>query len=109
MSPAGASPTGGSRLASPSSAVHIDRLSLRVAGLDEEAARAFARLVAEGLAAGVVRGPAIAGLDRLRVEVEADAADAGKPDLLARRTVDAIGRVLARDRISGGPDGEAVR
>jgi hypothetical protein len=88
--------------------VHIDRLVLRVAGLDEDAARALARLVAEGLAPGMFRSAGIAGLDSLRLEVTA-AADQGGPDLLARRIVDEIGRVLARDRVSGGPDGEAAR
>ena len=81
--------------------VHIDRLALRVAGLDEDAARALARLVAEGLAPGMLRPAGLAGLDSLRVEVQAGAADQGQPDLLARRIVDEIGRVLARDRVIG--------
>jgi hypothetical protein len=88
---------------------HIDRLVLRVAGLDEDAARALARLVAEGLAPGMLRSAGTAGLDSLRLEVTAAAADQGVPDLLARRIVGEIGRVLARDRVSGGPDGEAAR
>ncbi len=88
--------------------VHIDRLVLRVAGLDEDAARALARLVAEGLAPGMFRSAGIVGLDSLRLEVTA-AAGQGGPDLLAQRIVDEIGRVLARDRVSGGPDGEAAR
>ena len=89
--------------------VHIDRLVLRVAGLDEDAARALARLVAEGLAAGLSRPPGTAGLDSLRLEVAATGSDreAG-PDLLARRIAGEIGRVLARDRAAGGPDGEAA-
>jgi hypothetical protein len=88
--------------------VRIDRLTLRVTGLDEDGARVLGRLVAEGLAPGILRPAGIAGLDSLPVEVQADAVDQGKPDLLARRIVDEIGRVLARDRVSGGPDGEAV-
>ncbi len=96
------------RRAGPASDVHIDRLALRVAGLDEDAARALARLVAEGLAPGMLRPAGLAGLDSLQVEVQAGAADQGRPDLLARRIVDEIGRVLARDRVPGGPDGEAV-
>ena len=52
MSPAAGFPGGrprpGAGAAEP--AVHIDRLALRVAGLDEGAARTLARLVAEGLA-----------------------------------------------------------
>jgi hypothetical protein len=91
----------------PDGDIHVDRLALRVAGLDEDAARALARLVAEGLAPGMLRPAGIAGLDSLRVEVQADT-DHGPPDLLARRIIDQIGRVLARDRVSGGPDGEAV-
>ena len=99
MSPAAGRPAGD---------VHIDRLALRVAGLDEDAARALARLVAEGLAPGVLRPAGLAGLDSLQVELTASAADQGRPDRLARRIVDEIGRVLARDRVPGGPDGEAV-
>jgi hypothetical protein len=88
--------------------VSIERLALRVAGLDEAAARELARLVAEGLAPGMLRAAGVAGLDALRVEVEAGAAEVRDPDLLARRIVDAIGRALARDRVTGGPLGEAV-
>ncbi len=87
---------------------HIDRLVLRVAGLDEDAARALARLVAEGLAPGMLRPAGAAGLDSLRLEVAAAGADQGAPDLLARRIVGEIGWALARDRVSGGPDGEAA-
>ncbi len=106
MSPAAGGP--GSRAAGPASDVHIDRLALRVAGLDEDAARALARLVGEGLASGMLRPAGIAGPGSLRVVVQAGVADQGQPDLLARRIVDEIGRVLARDRVTGGPDGETV-
>jgi hypothetical protein len=101
-----AAPAGGG--AHPDADVHIERLALRVAGLDEDAACALARLVAEGLAPGLLRSAGIAGLDSLKVEVKAGAADKDKPDVLARRIVDAVGRVLATDRASGGPDGEVV-
>jgi hypothetical protein len=94
--------------AGPAGEVRIDRLALRAAGLDEGAARLLARLVAESLTPGLLRPAGLAGLDFLRVEVQATAADQGKPDLLARRIVDEIGRVLARDRVSGGPDGEVA-
>ena len=95
--------------AGPAGDVHIDRLALRVAGLDEDAARALARLVAEGLAPGLLRPAGAAGLELIcRSRSTASAADQGNPDLLARRIVDEIGRVLARDRVPGGPDGEAV-
>ncbi len=91
----------------PAGDLHVDRLALRVAGLDEDAARALARLVAEGLAPGLLRPAGIAGLDSLRVEVQADA-ERDKPDLLAQSIIGAIGRVLARDSVASGPDGEAV-
>ena len=91
----------------PAGEVRVGRLALRVAGLDEDAARALARLVAEGLAPGLLRPAGIAGLDSLRVEVQAEAED-DTPELLARRIIGEIGRVLARDRVAGGPDGEAV-
>jgi hypothetical protein len=94
-------------MSQPQGDVHIDRLALRVAGIDEDAARALARLVAEGLAPGMLRPAGIAGLDSLRVEVPA-AGQPETPDVLAQRIVDEIGRVLARDRVSGGPDAEAV-
>jgi hypothetical protein len=94
--------------------VHIDRLRLRVAGLTEDAARELARLIAEGLAPGLLRpaGTAgLAGLDSIQVQVQADAKEPDQPDLLARRIlgeIGEIGRVLARDRASGGPEGEAA-
>lgn len=91
----------------PVSEIHIDRLALRVAGLDEDAARALAQLVAEGLAPGVLRVSGVTALDALRVEVQTETQDSA-PDQLAQRIVDRIGRVLARDRVSGGPDGEVV-
>ena len=91
----------------PGGEIHIDRLALRVAGLDEDAARALGRLVAAGLTPGMLRGAGIAGLDSIQVEVQADT-EPSTPDLLARRIVDEIGRTLARDRVSGGPDAEAV-
>ncbi len=88
--------------------VHIDRLALRVSGLDEDAARALARLVAEGLAASLLRSAGAAGLDSLRVEVELSDTGQVEPDALAQRIVDQVGRVLARDRASGGPDAETA-
>jgi hypothetical protein len=91
----------------PGSEIHIDRLALRVAGLDEDAARALARLVAEGLAPGMLRVTGATALDSLQVEIQADTKDS-TPEILARRIVDEIGRVLARDRVSGGPDAETV-
>src|SRR5215469_3617653 len=43
--------------------IRIDRLSLRVPGLDEDAARDLARLVAQGLASGQFRSAPQAGPD----------------------------------------------
>lgn len=88
--------------------VRIDRLALRVAGLDEGAARELGRLVARGLAAGVFLPAGAGTLDSVAVQVQAGAADQASPDLLARRIAGEIGRVLARDRAFGGPDGEAA-
>jgi hypothetical protein len=88
--------------------VRIDRLALRVAGLDEDAARQLARLVARGLAAGTFLPAGAGTLDSLAVQVQAGADGQASPDLLARRIVGEIGRVLARDRAFGGPDGEAA-
>jgi hypothetical protein len=98
----------------PVEEVHVERLSLRVAGLDEDAARVLSRLVAEGLAPVLGRASAGTGLDHLQVEVvpaepgSAGIAGAGggaSPEELAARIVERIGRVLARDR-AFGPLGE---
>jgi hypothetical protein len=95
----------------PVEEVHVERLSLRVAGLDEEAARALSRLVAEGLVPVLGRASAGTGLDHLQVEVPAESGPAGiagagaSPEELAARIVERVGRVLARDR-AFGPLGE---
>jgi hypothetical protein len=89
--------------------IHIGRLALRVAGLDEDAAGALARLVAERLAPSLLQRPGLAGVESLRVSVQAAATEQGNPDLLAQLIVDEIGRVLARGRVSAGPDGEVAR
>ena len=51
------SPRAGGPPAGPEGAgdVHVGRLALRVSGLDEDAARALARLVAERLTADLLR------------------------------------------------------
>jgi len=85
-------------------AVHVDRLVLRVAGLDEGAARTLARLVAEGLEPSLFLMAGPGGLSRLRIEVTASSADHGRPDLLARRITNELGRILGPGR-----GGEAVR
>ena len=110
MSPPVGAPNGspGARDAWPDGDVRIGRLALRVAGLDEDAARVLARLVAVRLTPGLLRPPGLAGFDSLQVEAQAAAAEQTDPDLMAQRIVDEIGRVLARDRVSGGPDGEVA-
>jgi len=87
--------------------IRIDRLALRVTGLDENAARALARLVAGGLTPGRLGPAGSSGLDQLRLQVQADA-EHGEPALLAHRIVDEIGRALARERAPGGPAGEEI-
>jgi hypothetical protein len=98
--------------------VHVERLALRVSGLDEGAARELAHLVATGLADSLLRTAPDAGVPGLRVQLttpapgtpagDTPAGDPPAPDALARRIVDAVGRTLARDRAAGGPDGEAA-
>jgi hypothetical protein len=92
--------------APPPAPVAIDRLRLVVSGLDVGAAKVFARLVAEGLAAGLGRSPGTAGLDSLHLDMAVNSAEAGEPAAVARRVVDEVGRALARDRVASGPDGE---
>lgn len=104
MSPAAGSPA--APAAGGAGDVRLDRLSLRVAGLDEDAACHLAKLVAQGLAPGMLRPPGSAGLDSLKVEVAGRPGDDAEPEALAARIVDAIGRSLARDRVAGGPDAE---
>lgn len=88
--------------------VHVDRLALRVSGLDENAARTLARLVAERLTADLLRPTGAAGLDSLQVEVKLRDTDQIEPDALAQRIAGQVGRALARDRASGGPDAEVA-
>jgi hypothetical protein len=91
------------RAPAASEEVRVERLALRVAGLDEDAARTLATLVAEGLAPGMLRAAEVAGLDGLRVQVDLDAAVANDPDLLARQIIAAIGRAAAGEKEAGGP------
>jgi hypothetical protein len=86
--------------------VHIERLALRVTGLDEDEARALGRLVAQDLPASLP-GALHARLDRVRIQVTADEQD--RPELLARRIADEVGRILARGQEPGHPGGGAVR
>jgi hypothetical protein len=92
----------------PGPEVHIDRLALRVTGLDEAAARVLARLVAEGIAPGL---PELAGssLRRVRFQVTAGGAEHASPELLARLIAGEISRVLGPGQDPGYPGEEAVR
>ena len=84
--------------------VHVGRLALRVAGLEEGAARTLARLVAEKLAATLSPSAGAARLDSLRAEVRLSAGDENKPDILAQQIADQVSRALARTGTAGGPD-----
>ena len=66
-----------------SSGVEIERISIRVPGLERDAARRLGQLVAERLAPSLQLGPGEASLDRLRVEVAARPAES--PESLAAR------------------------
>ena len=81
--------------AGPGGEVRIDRLALRVAGLDEDAARALARLVAEKLAAGLVPPTGLTRLGSLRAEVRLSRDDQANPDILAQHIADQVRRALA--------------
>ncbi|HTX00152.1 MAG TPA: hypothetical protein VMD59_15315 [Acidimicrobiales bacterium] len=83
-------------------AVHLERLGLRVAGLDEDAARQLAALVAAGLAPALRRASGEAGLGALAVEVTSPPGGAGV-ETLARRVVDDVVRALARQRLVADP------
>jgi hypothetical protein len=97
MNPAVSSPGAGDD-ANAAGDIRIDRLALRVAGLDEDAAHVLARLVALRLAPGLTRS---AGLDSLCVQVEASRAELGRPELLAGHIAAEVGRALT--------GGEALR
>ncbi len=93
--------------AGPASAagdVRIDRLSLRVAGLDEDAARELARLVAQNLAPGMSPLAGTSAIESLQVRVQA-AAGKGDPGALADQIAAEIRRALARGR--PGQEGQA--
>ena len=55
--------------------------------------------------------PAAAGgdLGRVRIQLTADAAEQGRPDLLARRIAGELGRIFARGQGPGAPGEEAAR
>lgn len=75
--------------------VNVNRLSLVVSGLDEDCARALARLVAEGLAPSLTRAAAGTGLDHLSVEI--DTHHDADPKHLAERVVTQVDLALLRE------------
>jgi hypothetical protein len=74
--------------------VEIERISLRVTGMDPIEARALARAIAAGLAPTLSLAPGEASLDHLRVEVQAKPGD--DRDALARRAVARLAPLINR-------------
>ena len=72
----------------------VDRLSLQVAGADAAHGRRVGELVAELLAPLVEPGIDAAALDRVKVELTAQAGESA--ETLARRIASAIALALAR-------------
>jgi hypothetical protein len=75
-------------------ALHIDRLALRVPGLSEGEARRLAQLVGDGLAAGAVRLPPSGKKDRVQGRVNAEPAQ--DVNWLARAVVAEVLRQVER-------------
>jgi hypothetical protein len=63
--------------------IQIDRLSIRVPGVERGLGRRLGQLVAERLASSLQLGPGEASFDRLHVELAADGAES--PEALAGR------------------------
>jgi hypothetical protein len=72
----------------------IDRISVRVTGMDPVDAQALARAIAEGLARPLSLAPGEASLERLTVEVRPTEAD--QTDDVAERAVTGILALLHR-------------
>jgi hypothetical protein len=72
--------------------VEIDRISLRVPGLDRAAARRLAQQVALRLADGLRLAPGEASLERLRIELNAQSGE--HPDALAGRIAAQLVRLI---------------
>ena len=74
--------------------LRIERLSLRVQGVDPLDARALAQAVADGLAGGLRLGPGETSLSRLSVRVQTRQ---GEPaEQLAARTADQVTALVNR-------------
>lgn len=74
--------------------VVIDRLSLRVTGMDALDARTLAQRVAAGLAPALAIGPGEAVLARLAIELEAREGE--RPEELAARAVSHLAPLINR-------------
>ena len=84
----------------PAAEVSVDRLALRVPGLDQAGAHALARLVAEELAVDLVAAGASGRLETIRVDITADPTN---PALLAHRIAGEVGHTLAPGGVNGEP------
>jgi hypothetical protein len=76
----------------PTDQLHVDRLRLRVQGLDEAAARRLGRLVAENLAQDLRLTAGARVVDSLKLEVAGGPGSA--PDELARRIAETLRSTL---------------
>lgn len=74
------------------SSVHIDRLSIRVPGVDRELGRRLGRQVAERLAPSLGLAPREASFERVRVELPAQPGESD--DALAGRIAAALATAL---------------
>lgn len=81
--------------------ITIERLSLRVSGIDAEQAQRLARLVAARLAPAVALGPAEGSLEHLHVALEARAGE--REEVLAGRIVERLAPLI------GGAGAEGPR
>jgi hypothetical protein len=90
----GPAAVGGGQSQAAGGRVEIDRISLRVTGMDPIDARTLAQAIAAGLAPTLSLAPGEASLDRLRVEVQARAGE--DQDALARRAVARLAPLINR-------------
>lgn len=79
--------------------IDIDRISLRVEGIDRAAARRLGRLVAERLAPALALFPGEGAFERL--EVELTALPSEDPDSIAARVAGAVALRLGRTMEAG--------
>ncbi len=75
-------------------AINIDRLTLKLAGISAEDGQRLARLIAKGLASSSIAAEGTHSLDTMRVNVAASAGSS--VDMLARQIVADVLRQLER-------------